>query len=95
MSKVIVLGRQVPTVWFPYMARLATVLSKESHALLRLARDSKPKTIIDLVMLSGMQVPNIFRILRKIKGYGLVALKMHAREICPAGLITEFLVVIF
>lgn len=66
-------GRQEPTVWFPSMATLAAVLSEVNRALLRLIRQAKPKTMTELAMLSGRQVPNLSRTLRMMEGYGLVA----------------------
>jgi predicted transcriptional regulator len=89
-------GKQVPTVWFPSMATLAAVLPEDNRALLRLIRKAKPKTktMTELAVLSGRQVPNLSRTLRMMEGYGLVALTKNARQTRPIALATEFLVVL-
>ena len=89
-----ILGKQVPTVWFPSMATLAAVLSEDNRALLRLIRKAKPKTMTELAALSGRQVPNLSRTLRMMEGYGLVALTKNGRQSCPTALAAEFLVVL-
>lgn len=87
-------GKKMPTVWFPSMATLAAVLSEDNRALLRLIRQAKPKTMTELAMLSGRQVPNLSRTLRMMEGYGLVALTKNARQTRPTALAIEFLVVL-
>lgn len=93
-TEVVTPGKDVPTVWFPSMATMAAVLSEDNRALLRIIRDAKPKTLTELAVLSGRQVPNLSRTLRMMAGYGLVELKRNVREIEPITLATEFLVVL-
>lgn len=93
-SEVAVKGKDVPTVWFPSIATMAAVLSEDNRELLRIIRDTKPKTLTELAALSGWQVPNLLRTLRMMTGYGLVELKRNVREIEPITLPTEFLVVL-
>lgn len=87
-------GQKVPTVWFPSMATLAAVLSEDNRALLRLIQQAKPKTMTELAIFSGRQVPNLSRTLRMMESYGLVALTKNARQTRPTALATEFLVVL-
>jgi predicted transcriptional regulator len=73
---------------------MAAVLSEENRALLRVIRDAKPKTLTELAVLSGRQVPNLSRTLRMMEGYGLVELTRNVRDVRPTALATEFLVVL-
>ena len=76
------------------MATMAAVLSEDNQALLRVIRDAKPKTLTELAMLSGRQVPNLSRTLRMMVGYGLVELKRNVREVEPIALATSFKILI-
>lgn len=87
-------AKRLPTVWFPSTATMAAVLSEENRALLRVIRDAKPKTLTELAVLSGRQVPNLSRTLRMMEGYGLVELTRNVRDVRPTALATEFLVVL-
>ncbi|MQM29585.1 MAG: transcriptional regulator [Candidatus Accumulibacter phosphatis] len=87
-------GQYAPTIWFPSMATMAAVLSEDNRALLCIIRDKKPKTLTELAVLSGRQVPNLSRTLRMMEGYGLVELKRNVREIEPIARATDFLVVL-
>lgn len=93
-SEVTETGKDTPTVWFPSMATMAAVLSKDNRTLLRFIREAKPKTLTELAALSGRQVPNLSRTLRMMEGYGLVALKKNVREIEPITLATSFTILI-
>lgn len=64
----------------------------DGRHFLQLIRQAKPKT--DLATLSGRQVSNLWRSLRMMEGYGMVALTKYARQTRPTSLATEFLVVL-
>lgn len=83
-----------PTVWFPSMACLAAVLSEDNRALLRLIRETKPRSLTELAVSTGRRVPNLSRTLRTMVGYGLVELKRQNRNVQPIALATEFLVIL-
>ena len=87
-------GRGQPSVWFPSMATLAAVLSEDNLALLRLIREQRPKSLTALASLTGRQVPNLSRSLRKMQAYGLVKLERERHGVAPTALATEFLVVL-
>jgi predicted transcriptional regulator len=84
-------GRGQPSVWFPSMA---TMLSEDNLALLRLIHAKRPKSLTALADLTGRQVPNLSRSLRMMEGYGLVKLKRDGNAVEPVALATEFLVVL-
>jgi predicted transcriptional regulator len=72
------------------------VLSDENRQLLRVIRDSKPRTVMELAQLSGRAASNLSRTLRTLESYGLVKLHRQAesRAVRPEALATEFLVVL-
>lgn len=67
-------GKDVPTGWLSSMSTMATVLSEDNRALLRIIQDAKSEALTQLVALSGRQVLNLSRTLRVMAGYGLVEL---------------------
>ena len=85
-----------PTIWFDSWRQLAAVLSDENRHLLRLIRESEPRTVMELAQLSGRAASNLSRTLRTLEGYGLVKLHRRAesRAVQPEALATEFLVVL-
>lgn len=87
-------GKGQPSVWFPSMATMAAVLSEDNLALLRLIRQQRPRSLTALAALTGRQVPNLSRSLRKMEGYGLVKLERDGHGVAPMALATEFLVVL-
>lgn len=85
-----------PTVWFDSWRQLASVLSDENRQLLRLIRESEPRTVMELAQLSGRAASNLSRTLRMLESYGLVILhrRSESRAVRPEALATEFLVVL-
>lgn len=85
-----------PTVWFDSWRQLASLLSDENSALLRLIQERQPRTVLELADWSGRAASNLSRTLRHMERHGLV--KMHrspdTRAVRPAALATEFLVVL-
>lgn len=85
-----------PTIWFASWRQLAGVLSDENRALLRLIKEEKPRTILELSHLSGRAASNLSRTLHNLEAHGLV--KLHGspgtRALRPEALATDFLVVL-
>jgi len=85
-----------PTVWFDSWRQLASLLSDENRALLRLMQERQPRTVLELAEWSGRAASNLSRTLRHLERHGLV--KMHrssdTRAVRPEALATEFLVVL-
>ncbi|MBK1644465.1 hypothetical protein CKO25_07310 [Thiocapsa imhoffii] len=85
-----------PTVWFDSWRQLASLLSDENRALLRLMRERQPRTVLELAEWSGRAASNLSRTLRHLERHGLV--KMHrspdTRAVRPEALATEFLIVL-
>lgn len=67
--------RNEPKIWFSSMKSLASVLSEENQALLRLISEEKPQSIAELEPLTGRRVNNLLRTLRMMENYGLVKLE--------------------
>jgi len=86
----------MPAVWFDSWRQLAGLLSDENRALLRLMRDRKPRTVLELANWSGRAASNLSRTLHHLERHGLV--KLHrspdTRAVRPEALATEFLVVL-
>ncbi|CCJ48186.1 MarR family transcriptional regulator [Bordetella parapertussis] len=87
-------GGEVPSIWFPFLASLAAVLSDDNRRLLHLIHDKQPKSLTELAGLSGRKVPNLSRTLRTMSDYGLVSLQRNVRDVQPTALATEFLIVL-
>jgi len=87
-------GGEVPSIWFPSLASLAAVLSDDNRRLLHLIHNKQPKSLTELVELSGRKVPNLSRTLKTMADYGLVSLQRNVRDVQPTALATEFLVVL-
>ena len=85
-----------PTVWFDSWRQLASLLSDENRALLRLMQERQPRTVLELAEWSGRAASNLSRTLRHLERHGLV--KMHrssdTRAVRPEALATEFLIVL-
>jgi predicted transcriptional regulator len=81
---------------FDSWRQLAGVLSDENRQLLRVIRDSEPRTVMELAQLSGRAASNLSRTLRTLESYGLVKLhrSTESRAVKPEALATEFLVVL-
>lgn len=67
--------RSDPKVYFTSMQSFARVLSEKNRELLALIAAAKPESLQELEELSGRQVSNLSRTLRKMEQYGIVELK--------------------
>ena len=84
------------TVWFDSWRQLAGVLSDENTELLRIMRDSNPRTVSELAELSGRAPSNLSRTLKNLEEHGLVRLhrSTESRAVRPEALSTQFLVLL-
>lgn len=55
-----------PTVWFDSWRQLASLLSDENRALLRLMQERQPRTVLELAEWSGRAASNLSRTLRHL-----------------------------
>jgi predicted transcriptional regulator len=85
-----------PSIWFDSWRQLASVLSDENRALLRLMQARQPRTVLELAEWSGRAASNLSRTLRHFERHGLV--KLHrspdTRAVRPEAMATEFLIVL-
>ncbi|MDR5813164.1 MULTISPECIES: transcriptional regulator [unclassified Caballeronia] len=62
--------------------------------MLRLIHERQPKSLTELVELSGRKVPSLSCTLKKMADYGPVSLQRDVRDVQPAALATEFVIVL-
>lgn len=80
-----------PRIWFPSMRSVAEVLSDENRTLLRVIRESQPRSIGELAELTGRHMSNLSRTLKTMSNYGLVELKRESRkQLRPVAKAEEF-----
>jgi predicted transcriptional regulator len=65
-------SRNEPKVWFESIGTFSQVLSEQNQMLLKLIRETQPRSLHDLAKASGRAASNLSRTLRKMEGYGLV-----------------------
>jgi predicted transcriptional regulator len=68
-----------PKVWFTSTESFAKVLSAGNRALLRIIAERAPKSLDELVALTGRAKSNLSRTLKTMEGYGLVRLERGER----------------
>ncbi len=71
--------RGEPKIWFTSMQCIARVLSEQNRGLLALIAEAKPESLQELEKLSGRQVSNLSRTLKKMEQYGIVTLERGYR----------------
>lgn len=64
-----------PKVWFTSTESFAKVLSAGNRALLRVIAEKAPRSLDELVRMTGKAKSNLSRTLRTMEGYGLVRLE--------------------
>jgi predicted transcriptional regulator len=80
-----------PKIWFESLQSFAQVLSDDNRLLLRVIEEKSPKSIMELVTLTGRNKSNLSRTLHTMAGYGIIDLvKHHAREVMPMVKATRF-----
>lgn len=73
------LAPQEPRVWFPSTESFARVLSAGNRELLRTIAEKSPRSLEELVALTGRKKPNLSRTLKTMAHYGLVRLERGPR----------------
>ena len=79
-----------PKIWFHSMKSISELLSENNVRLLKLIEKEKPESLKVLSELSGRQVSNLSRTLKKMAVHGIVKLEKHNRSIKPVVKATSF-----
>ena len=77
---------------FNSVEALARLLTPENRQLLALIRDRKPRSIAELVQMSGRAQPNLTRTLAKLEAAGLITTKSSGRQKAPSPAIKKIVV---
>lgn len=80
-----------PKIWFESTESMAQILSTKNRELLRIIRDNKPQSIIELAESSGREKSNLSRTLKTMQMYGIVSLEKQGRNKIPSVLVDKFL----
>jgi predicted transcriptional regulator len=73
-----------PKIWFESLRSFAQILSDDNRMLLRVIEEKNPKSLRELVDLTGRNKSNLSRTLHTMAGYGIIDLiKQPAREVVP------------
>jgi predicted transcriptional regulator len=83
-------GPNDPKVWFPSLDSFARVLSEPNRELLSTIEAAKPRSLSELVQLTGRAKSNLSRTLRTMEKYGLVEIVQAGRQIEPRVRYTKF-----
>ncbi len=85
-----------PTVWFDSWRQLASQLSDENRALLRLMQERQTHPVLELADWSGRSSSNLSRTLRHLERHGLVKMNRSpdTRAVHTETLANEFLIVL-
>jgi predicted transcriptional regulator len=79
-----------PKIWFDSIESMAQVLSSKNRELLKIIRESNPKSLAELSSVSGRQVSNLSRTLRNMEKYGIVKLSQEKRSVIPQPQASDF-----
>jgi len=79
-----------PKVWFETVKSMAQVLSNENQSLLQTIVDNKPKSLTELVELTGRAKPNLSRTLKTLERYGIVELHKEKNQVVAEVKATRF-----
>jgi predicted transcriptional regulator len=82
--------RGEPKVWFPSLQSLAQVLSSENQELLRIIQKQKPRSLSELVAITGRKPSNLSRTLKTMSQYGIVDLIRQKKAVTPIVKATNF-----
>jgi predicted transcriptional regulator len=77
---------------FESVAVLARLLTPENRQLLALIRDRKPRSVAELVKMTGRAQPNLTRTLAKLEAAGLIKTKATGRRKAPSTAIKKIVV---
>ena len=79
-----------PKIWFHSMKSIGELLSDKNIRLLKMIKEEEPESLKILSELSGRQVSNLSRTLKKMAVYGIVELEKHNRSLKPIAKATSF-----
>jgi predicted transcriptional regulator len=82
--------RGEPRIWFPSLQSLAQVLSSENQELLRIIQEHKPRSLKELVAVTGRKPGNLSRTLRTMSNYGIIDLVKQDKAVKPIVKATDF-----
>ena len=83
-------SKDQPKIWFDSLESMAQVLSTKNRELLKAIKDEKPKSLKELSDVSGREVSNLSRTLRKMERYGIVTLEKENKAIKPRVCVENF-----
>jgi predicted transcriptional regulator len=71
---------------------LVRLLTPDNRHLLAMIRDHKPRSVAELVQLSGRAQPNLTRTLAKLEAAGFITMTLDGRRKAPSTTITKIVV---
>lgn len=71
---------------------LVRLLTPDNRALLALIRDRKPRSVAELVAMTGRAQPNLTRTLAKMQAAGLVKMKSAGKQKAPSVAVRKLVV---
>ncbi|MDE2464871.1 MAG: MarR family transcriptional regulator [Alphaproteobacteria bacterium] len=77
---------------FNSVEALVRLLTPENRRLLALIRDHQPRSVAELVQLSGRAQPNLTRTLAKLEAAGFVTMTVSGRRKAPKTRVKKILV---
>ncbi len=77
---------------FNSVAAVVRLLTPENRALLAIIRDLKPKSVAELVKMSGRAQPNLTRTLAKMEAAGFVRMTVAGRCKAPSVTVKKIVV---
>ena len=77
---------------FNSVEALVRLLTPENRQLLALIRDRKPRSVTELVRLTGRAQPNLTRTLAKLEAAGFISTKAVGRRKAPSAAVKKIVV---
>ena len=77
---------------FNSVAALVRLLTPDNRQLLALIRDRKPRSVAELVEITGRAQPNLTRTLAKLEAAGFITMKVVGRRKAPSAAIKKIVV---
>jgi predicted transcriptional regulator len=77
---------------FNSVAAVVRLLTPENRQLLAIIRDRKPRSVAELVQMSGRAQPNLTRTLAKLEAAGFIKMKTVGRRKAPSAAVKKIVV---
>jgi predicted transcriptional regulator len=77
---------------FNSVAAVVRLLTPENRQLLAIIRDRKPRSVAELVQMSGRAQPNLTRTLAKLEAAGFIKMKTVGRRKAPTAAVKKIVV---